>query len=83
MIHAGSDRDNMLHTQSLNNNQKMSKIILVSLLARVKTVLCFTKCLIIAIPEILTSIEVMYSLAFCFFTIDVDVFLLDGLLRDQ
>ena len=59
----------------------MSKIILVSLLTRIKTILRSSKCLIIAIPEILTCIEVMYSFAFSFFTIYVNVFLFYGLLR--
>jgi len=58
----------------------MSKIILVSLLTRIKTILRSSECLIIAIPEILTSIEVMYSFAFSFFTIYVNVFLFDRLL---
>jgi hypothetical protein len=61
----------------------MSKIILVSLLTRVKTILRLAECPVIAIPEVLASVEVVDSLAFRLFTVYVDVLLLCRLLRNQ
>lgn len=55
----------------------------VTINGRVEAILCLPESSIIAIPEILTSIEVVDAFTFSLLAIDVDVLLLDGWVEER
>lgn len=68
----------MLETKNI-----LSKIAMLNMLTFIweETILCFAKCPVIIVAKMLAGVKVVNSFALCLFTVDVDVFLLWGLVK--